>query len=421
MAKLLAKNIGFMAGAQFANYLLPLVTIPYITRVAGPENYGLIEFATVTMLYFSALVIYGFNFTATRKIARLSAQGRAVAGVFYQVFYVRLLLFGLSALLLLLLVFLLPQMRERAALLFYAFPVVLGWALYPDFLFQGLQKLKVVAWSTIAVKFSAALLIFVFLRYPEQFYRVVLINGLAQLLVGIAALAYAWRSENLGFEKPRWPLMKAFLASGWYLFLSHFFTRIYTFGSILFIGFLLPEQSMGLFAAAMKLVIVGQSFLFMPLGGALFPHFAALRQRDFAAYRRQHRRFLWLMGGVAALASAVIVGFPRFFVSLVFGDSYLPVAPYLQLMAPILALSAFSHFSQKQGLMILQADKHNLYLTIGIGLLALLLNALLIPTFALWGASWAKLLTEAGLALGGVLLFRAQLARTPGSSLEQRS
>lgn len=411
MAHLLAKNIGFLGVSQAANYLLPLVTIPYITRVVGPKNYGLIEFATVAMLYFSALVIYGFSYTATRKIAEQAQRPKRVASLFYTVLYTRILLFAISALLFVALLLLVPQMAERSTVMLFAFPVVLGWALYPDYLFQGLQKLKVVALANLAIKLLAAGLIFAFLHQPEHYYLVVGINSVAQIIVALATLYYAFRTEELPYRAPSWRLMFMHLSSGWYIFLSHFFTRIYTFGSIIFLGFLLHEVELGLFAAAMKLVIVGQSFLFLPLGGALFPHFSALSRSNFSRYLRERKKYLLALLLISAFAAAVIMLFPHFFVLLVFGESYLSVAPFLRAMAPILVLTAVSHFSLKQGLIVLRQDKINLYLVVGVGLASLLLNAVLIHYYALWGATVAKIATEALLALGASFYFYRSIRR----------
>lgn len=412
MAKSLFKNIGYLGISQAANYLLPLVTIPYITRVVGPDNYGLIEFGTVTMLYFSALVIYGFTFTATRKIATLLNRPKRVGEVFSNVMYTRLLLFGVSTIIFLILLFAVPQFREFQKPLLFAYPVVLGWALYPDFLFQGLQQLKVVATANLVIKLLAAVFIFVLLHEKEDFYFVLGINSAAQVVVAVATLVYAfYRVNGLKLHAPKFRLIKAYLRSGWYIFLSHFFTRVYTFGSIIFLGFLLSEKELGLFAAAMKLVVVGQSFLFMPLGGALFPYLANKFKDSKEAYLRERRKFIGLMLAVSGLATVVILSFPDFFVKLVFGTDYLQVSPYLQLMVPILLITTLSHFALKQGLVILKRDGLYLRLVIATGLLSVALNWVLIQQFSLWGAAWTKLLTEAFLAVVGWWLFKRAFAQ----------
>jgi PST family polysaccharide transporter len=407
MAKQVVKNIGFLGLSQAANYLLPLVTIPYITRAVGPQNYGLLELATTVMLYFSAVVIYGFSYTATRKIAAFPTRAKRVARVFSTVLYTRLFLFGVIALVFALLLFTVPKFQEYQKLFLFAFPIVLGWALYPEFLFQGLQKFSVVALANLGIKILAAALIFLLLHKAEDFYFVAAINAFAQIVVALATLAYAFKLyPNLKLHKPSFRLVRAYLKNGWYLFLSHFFTRIYTFGAIIFLGFLLSEQDLGYYAAAAKLIIVGQSFLFLPLGGALFPHYANLFKKDPKQYQVQHGKVVKLMLAGTALASFLLWLLADFLVVLFFGTEYLPVVPYLQIMAPALFLTTISHFAMKQGLMILKKDKTHLYIVIVVGLASLVLNYGLIHFYALWGAALAKLGIELLLALLGWFFYK---------------
>jgi PST family polysaccharide transporter len=171
-------------------------------------------------------------------------------------------------------------------------------------------------------------------------------------------------------------------------------------------AFLLPEKELGLFSAAMKLIVVGQSFLFTPIGGALFPYLAKLAKEDLNRFYQERRKFAFLTLAITGLASAVLMIWPRFFVNLVFGSDYLSVAPILQLMAPVLILTAFSHFAMKQGLMVLKADSANLWVVLIGGAGSLILNWFLIDYAGILGAAWAKLGVEALLAISALYFFQ---------------
>ena len=285
MAKALVKNIGYLTLSQGANYILPLITIPYVTRVVGPDNYGLIEFGTVVMLYFSAIVIFGFNTTATRKIASQPDSLEHVSQVFSSVVTARILLFTVSLLVFIGCLVWIPSFQEESKMLSFAFPIVLGWMLYPDFLFQGVQKLQFVAFSNFLVKVIAAALIFIVINEPTDFYLVLAINGAAQILVGITLLVSSSRLlPGLRFEFVGQSKVWQEIKEGSYVFFSLFFSRIYFFGSILFLGFMLSDYDLGLFAAGAKLITVAQSFLFLPLFGALFPFLSNFYANHFDDY-----------------------------------------------------------------------------------------------------------------------------------------
>lgn len=408
----LGKNIGYMALSQAANYLLPLVTLPYITRVVGPTNYGLIEFATVSVLYFSALVTYGFTFTATRKIAELKERHQRISRVYSSVMQAKLLLLGLSTIIFAVLLFSVPEYRIEYKLMLYAFPFVIGWGLYPDFLFQGRQDLGVIASVNTGIKLTGAALIFILLQEEKDYPMVVGINSLTQITAALITLIYAHRRYPwLRFQPQKIRLVRAYLRSGFYLFLSHFFTRVYTFGSILFLGFLLPSRELGLFAAAMKLITVGQSFLFTPLGSSLYPHLAAKAKGNLTVYLKERKRFRnYLLLGSTAISLAIIVG-REFWVKLLFGVEYLEAAPALALMAPVMIFTTISHFSMKQGLMVLKADGANLKVVLITGIASLALNYALIEWQGMMGAAWAKLGLELILAAVGAYYFQRATIR----------
>jgi len=67
--KILLKNTFSLSILQFANYILPLITIPYVVRVIGPDRFGLVSFAQAFVTYFLLVVNYGFDLSATREIS----------------------------------------------------------------------------------------------------------------------------------------------------------------------------------------------------------------------------------------------------------------------------------------------------------------------------------------------------------------
>ena len=67
----LKKNIISLVILQGTNYLLPLISLPYLVRVLGPEKFGLIAFVQAIIQYFTMVVDYGFNWSATKKLQRI--------------------------------------------------------------------------------------------------------------------------------------------------------------------------------------------------------------------------------------------------------------------------------------------------------------------------------------------------------------
>ena len=76
------RNALFLYGGQISGYVFPIVTLSYLSRVLSPEKIGLISLATYFMWYFNTLTEYGFNLTATRRIAVQKDSPEAVNQIF---------------------------------------------------------------------------------------------------------------------------------------------------------------------------------------------------------------------------------------------------------------------------------------------------------------------------------------------------
>src|SRR5665213_357953 len=138
----LTSNILWLYGLQGLNYLIPAALLPYLVRVLGIEQYGLIAFAQAIAQYFILATDYGFNYSASRTIAQNHGDNEIVSRVFWTTITIKLLLLALGAALLGAVVIVFPRLHENSGIYFAAYVAVIGNAIFPLWLFQGIERMR---------------------------------------------------------------------------------------------------------------------------------------------------------------------------------------------------------------------------------------------------------------------------------------
>ena len=88
----LGKNIFLLFLVKVSGFLLPLVTLPYLARVLGAEEYGRVAVAQSMALLLSVFIEYGFSLSATREAARHRNEPERMASLTSRVHGAKVLL-----------------------------------------------------------------------------------------------------------------------------------------------------------------------------------------------------------------------------------------------------------------------------------------------------------------------------------------
>ncbi|MDU4094337.1 MAG: oligosaccharide flippase family protein, partial [Pantoea sp.] len=108
----LNKNIFYLALVQGSAYILPLLTFPYLVRVLGPVNFGVLGFCQATMQYLVILTDYGFNLTATQQVAKKRDNKIELSVLFWNVIWSKCFLAAVAFSALFLICLLVPKYQN---------------------------------------------------------------------------------------------------------------------------------------------------------------------------------------------------------------------------------------------------------------------------------------------------------------------
>ena len=188
--KVLVENFAYLSLLQVAGYVFPLITMPYLARVIGVEGFGRIAFASAIMVWIQTVADWGFNYTATRDVAKNREDKDKVSDIFSRVFWARCLLMLFSFVLLALLVMLIPKFRENAAVIFVTFLMIPGHIMFPDWFFQAMERMKYITILNLLSKLLFTTLVFVFVKDKEDYILQPLFVSLGFVFAGMVAMYY---------------------------------------------------------------------------------------------------------------------------------------------------------------------------------------------------------------------------------------
>ncbi len=271
--KRLLSNFISLSILQGANYILPLITFPYLVRVIGVEKFGLLAFAGATIAYFNILTDYGFNLTATREVSIYRDNKEKLNEIFSSVMIIKFILMIISFILLLLLIFSFNKFRQDYKIFILTFGMVIGQVLFPQWFFQGMERMKYITFLNILAKVIFTITIFIFIHKSSDYWKVPLINSLGFIVAGIISLYIVFKNFNIEFSFQSFNTLKYYFTDGWHLFLSSFAGNFYRNFNTLVLGFLTNNLYVGYYSIAEKIVKIIQSLQNI-IGNTLFPYFS---------------------------------------------------------------------------------------------------------------------------------------------------
>jgi O-antigen/teichoic acid export membrane protein len=392
------KNALSLYSIQFANYALPLITVPYLVRVLGAERFGTLAFGQGLMAYFGAMVSYGFDWSATRKISVERNRADVVSRVVANVWGAKLLLCVLSFLSLFLLIQLVPRVHEVSTLMIVLFGGVFGGVLFPTWLFQGLERMGPISVINLSVRALVVVGMFILVRKPEDFIIYAGLSSSAAIMSGLVGVGVAFQTLELQLSWPTWAGILQTLREGWVLFLSSSAIVLYSSGNAFILGLMANDTAVGYYTAGEKIVraIVG---ILGPLSQALFPRFSRLAEESKARTLQWGKRLLIAMGGTGlAMSTATFVG-AEFIVRVVLGSNYQPSISVVRILALLPFLIAVSSVLGVQLMIPFGREKAVFFFVLGAGCLNLALASILAPLWKADGMAFSVLAAELFISL----------------------
>lgn len=336
-----AANFGYLSILQAYTIVIPLITIPFLMRFLGKENYGLVVTAQAIIQYFVIVVNFGFNISATKHISIHRDNPQKVSEIVSSVMSIKVVLFFVALIALSVVVCFVPLMREHYVLFFLCMLLCMSEVLFPVWFFQGIEKMRYITIVNVISRTLFAACLFIFIRKPEHYIFVPMFNGTGAVIGGVVALWIVFKKEKVHFSFQKLSTLWYYLKDSAPLFLTRASAQIYVRTNIVVVASVLGLAEAAYYDTAHKVVTV-LAMPFQTLKTAIFPKVT----KDL------NIKFVYKTIKVVVLAAIVaIIGvqlFSGLVIRVIFGEYIAEADTILRLLSVILLAMVLSGFFGEQ-------------------------------------------------------------------------
>jgi PST family polysaccharide transporter len=392
--KTILENLISLSALQLIGMLLPLITLPYVLRVVGFENYGVIVLSTSLVAYFQALTDFSFKITATRDVAVFRDRPRKLNIIYSRVLSVKFLFLLFSYIVIFSIVFSVPKFHEHLTIYFLSSLMLLGYAVFPEWFFQGVEKMKYITFLNLGIKIFFTVFVFVLIRKKEDYWIYPLLQSLGYIGAGLIGQYIMLRKYKLRFIFLPLKSIVNTIRNNFPIFINQFVPNLYNNTSVFLLGILTNTTLVGIYNAI--LVVVNLLVTLLEILSRVFFPFLNRNKEKFSVYAK-----LALSVSIVLVLGVVI--FHRFifwYLNISYDQAFLVL---VILSIGILGYCLYNVFGMNY-FIIHRQDKVVMWNTIFSSLTGLVLAYPLITYFGVVGA--AINLTLCRWLMGGGLMFR---------------
>ncbi|MCZ3747482.1 flippase [Limosilactobacillus vaginalis] len=401
------KNYLYNAGYQILNMIIPLITVPYISRVLGAHDVGINEYTNSWVTFFFLMGQMGITLYGNREVAYHRDDLYERSRTFWGVEALQLLTVSLSLIAYLAAVFLFSTTFKEFFLLQAIWIVATGVDI--SWYFMGLEEFRITVVRNTLVKIASLILIFTVVKTSNDLGKYILILGASQLVGNLTLWPYL-RGNIIWVSIKEWHPFKHFYPS-LLLFIPTITTQVYLVLNRLMLGRMSTQADLGNFGQADKIVKFVLAVV-TATGTVMLPHVAnkfakgdikGVRNSLYSSFNFVSAISIPMMFGLMAIAKK----FGPWFL----GSGFDLSGSVMFIEAPIIVFIAWSNVTGTQYLMpINRVRDYTTSVTIG-AVSNVVFNFLLIGKWGANGAALATVGSELLVTITQLIMIRKTISR----------
>jgi len=394
-----------------ANYIFPLITYPYVSRILGVTNIGICNFVDSIINYFVLFSMMGVTIVGIREVARYKNNKEQLNNVFSGLFWLNTITTTIALFVLISVTLLVDQLRGHWNLMIIgSLKLVMSYLLI-EWLYRGLEEFRFITIRTLVIRILYVLSVFLFVKqandYPVYYLLCVLmITGNAVLNLWYSRRFVSLKLHEVDFST----MIKPYFVLGVYSLL----TSMYTSLNVAYLGFVAGETEVGYYTTASKLYYFFIAF-FTAFTNVMLPRMSSLlsegKTDDFKAILSRSNNILFTFSIPFIIFTMV---YAPIIIRIIAGEGYEGAILPMQILMPLMLIIGYEQIIIVQGLTPLKMDKAIFINSIIGASMGIMLNIVLVPVYKSVGSSIVWLSCEISVLVSAqIFLQRAISASFP--------
>lgn len=384
-----------------STYVVSIVIFPYISRVLGLSNIGIVNFVDNLVNYFLYISMMGIMTVGVREVAAVRGNQAQLSKTFVSLLALTGIATLLSITVLWIAMYTIPTLAPYRDLLYVGIIKLIFNLFLMEWFYIGMENFKYITIRSIVIRFLFVVSVFVFIKDSSDYklffvlsVSMVVANALVNFIYSRRFITYSFKFIDIR------PYYKPFLMMGVYIL----FTNVYTSLNVVWLGFVTDTDQVGYYTTATKLHTIIMAIL-TSFSNILFPRVSNLLAEG---KREQYWKkinisfdaiFLFAFPSICFMLTAG-PNLLHLFVGNGFEGSYLP----LRIIAPLTLVIGLEQILVIQILMAMHQDNSVLRNSVIGALVTMLFNILLTSNMGAIGSAFVWVIAECVIMILSIII-----------------
>lgn len=387
----LKKNFIYNSILTLSQYIIGLITFPYISRVLGVSNIGIVSFVDNTINYFILFSTMGVGIMGAREIAKHRNDYEKLSAIFSSLVTLSLIFTIVVLFAYYIAILYVPQLNAYKELFYIGASKLIFSIFLIEWFYRGIENFKYITIRNICIKLLYVCSLFVFVKTKNDYVIYFILTTATVILNAIINTLYAKRFLKISLKGITLkPYFKQSLHLGSYAII----TSMYTTFNIMYLGFVSDSTQVGYYCTALKIygIILG---FFTAFTSVMMPRMTSLlSQGNKEAFKNLiYKSFNLLFTICFPLIIGTTILAPQI-INILSGEGYEGAIIPMQIIMPLIMVVGIAQILAIQVLMPMQKDKSILTASIIGASIGFISNLLLVRTYGCIGTGIVLLISE---------------------------